>query len=133
MGVKKRRNRPAAAADPRPVADMPLRLQVYEPADWLPDGLALPEDRYDVAAWQAWERAHRDAYGAFHRAVIEWHAQHRLPPLNVDELPDDEPFTPPPSKVDPVELAALESNRRPGWGGEPGEHSQRYGTRGTST
>ncbi|ADT97879.1 hypothetical protein [Mycolicibacterium gilvum] len=96
-----RRRNPADEVAPLPVADMPTRLQVYDPADWLPPaGVAEPVDGHDEAAWDAFEVAERRAYEAFQAAGREWHTRFQLPPLNIAELPPDEPFTPPPNKVD---------------------------------
>lgn len=113
MGRKVKKDRtPAAPA--LPVAVMPQHLIVYEPADWLPDD-APPEpvDGYDVPAWEAFEAAHSAAYQRHLAARREWEATHQQPPLVIDELPGDEPFTPPPNKVDRNEYEAIVAAVRP--------------------
>ena len=117
MGRRVRKGGPAAEAA-RPVAVMPEQLQVYDPADWLPPGVAEPSDGNDDAAWEAFDDAHRRGYQAFLAAGVEWHANHQLPPLNIAELPPDEPYTPPANKVDGrvMGAAASEPQLLPGEG-----------------
>lgn len=104
MGRKIRTKRAAAPVDPRPVAELPEHLQVYDAADWLPPGITDPADGHDEAAWQALEESHRRGYQAHLKARQGWHDTHQLPPLRLAGLPPDEPYSPPPNKVDPRDL-----------------------------
>ena len=99
--MSRRRRRDHAGEPALPVAELPERLQIFEPGDWLPDdALPAPVNGYDVAAWEAFEAVQHEAYQRFNDARTRWYATHRLPPLVVDELPaDDEHYVPPPRKV----------------------------------
>ncbi|MGQ9349723.1 hypothetical protein [Mycolicibacterium gilvum] len=99
--MSRRRDRAEQAAPP--VAELPEQLGVYDPAEWLPPDVVEP-DGDSAAAWQVWERAHEQAHGEWLAAREHWHATHELPPLRIDRLPPDEPYTPPPNKVTGADL-----------------------------
>ena len=105
-----RRERADTEEAPRPVAEMPADLQIYDAADWLPPGVAEPVDGHDEASWEAFEDAHRRAYQGFLATRMEWRNTHELPPLRLAGLQPDDAYSPPANKVDAHALVG-ESNR----------------------
>jgi hypothetical protein len=79
--------------DPAP---MPDELIEYRSADWLAPGApgGPPADGHDIAAWSAYEDAHRAAWARWNAARERWHAENECSGIEVCAATPDEPFNP---------------------------------------
>jgi hypothetical protein len=92
--VSVRVKRPRVEAPPEP-PPMPPELTVYDPADWLPPGApAEPADGHDLAAWAAFEDAHRNAYQCHLDARQAWYAEHGSQSIEAAIATPDAAFDP---------------------------------------